>query len=165
MEFALSLGYPHGTLDNIPGISVESFSGVSNVAVFAALSAGERVLDLGCGSGLDSLIAARRVGATGKVVGVDFSEEMLDRAKSSLRELGCGNVMFLQSAAEQLPFREACIDRALVNGIFNLNPFRGSIFTELARVLTPGGAVFGAELVLQVPLEQSDRVGAANWFS
>lgn len=164
-EFALSLGYPREILDTMPHTAIGGFAGVSNVSVFATLPAGATVIDLGCGSGLDSLMAAQRVGAKGRVVGIDFSGAMLDRANSSLRELGLTNVMFLRSAAEQLPLADACVDHALVNGIFNLNPFRDEIFRELARIVKPGGSVFGAELVLQAPLQETSRAGAADWFS
>ena len=164
-EFAVSLGYPRQLLDTIPHTAVEGFSGVSNVSVFASFPTGDIVVDLGCGSGLDTLIAAQRVGAEGRVVGIDFSEDMLDRANASLREIGMANAMFLRSAAEVLPLAAACVDRILVNGIFNLNPFRNEIFRELARIIKPGGTVFGAELVLQAPLPDALRAGAANWFS
>ena len=93
-EFALSLGYPREILDTIPHTAIEGFAGVSNVSVSATLPAGGTVFDLGCGAGLDSLIAAQRVGAGGRVVGIDFSEAMLDRASSSLREIGLANVIF-----------------------------------------------------------------------
>ena len=164
-EFALSLGYPRETLDTIPRKAIERFAGVSNVSVFATLPAGSRVVDLGCGSGLDSLIAAQRVGPTGRIAGIDFSEAMLDRASSSVRELGLANVMFIRSAAENLPLADASVDCALVNGIFNLNPFRSEIFCELARIVRPGGTVFGAELVLHSLLQETSRARTANWFS
>jgi ubiquinone/menaquinone biosynthesis C-methylase UbiE len=159
------LGYPREILDTIPHTAIEGFAGVSNVSVFATLSAGGTVVDLGCGSGLDTLIAARRVGAQGRVAGIDFSQAMLDRANSARRELGWANVMLLRSAAERLPLADACADQVLVNGIFNLNPFRDEIFGELARIVKPDGSVFGAELVLQAPLPENARAGAANWFS
>jgi ubiquinone/menaquinone biosynthesis C-methylase UbiE len=73
--------------------------------------------------------------------------------------------MFVRSAAENLPVADATVDSVLVNGIFNLNPFRDEIFRELARIVKPGGSVFGAELVLQAPLPETSRAGAANWFS
>lgn len=163
--FALSLGYPREILDAVPRAAIEGFAGVSNVSVFAALPANGTVLDLGCGSGLDSLVAARRAGPRGRVLGIDFSEAMLGRAISSLREFGLPNVTFLRSAAERIPLAGASVDCALVNGIFNLNPFRDEIFSELARIVKPGGLVFGAELVLQAPLPEASRAGAANWFS
>jgi SAM-dependent methyltransferase len=164
-EFACSVGYPRELLSAIPHTASEGFAGVSNVAVFARLPAGGTVIDLGCGSGLDSLIAAQRVGPAGRVFGIDFSEAMIDRANSSVRELGLANVMFVRSAAENLPVADATVDSVLVNGIFNLNPFRDEIFRELARIVKPGGSVFGAELVLQAPLPETSRAGAANWFS
>ncbi len=122
-------------------------------------------MDLGCGSGLDSLIAAERVGENGRAAGVDFSSAMLERARCSLSQTGLSNLVFLQAAAERLPFGDASVGCVLVNGIFNLNPFREQIFRELARILKPGGSVFGAELVLRAPLEEEWRAGAANWFS
>lgn len=164
-EFALSLGYPHDILDTIPRSATEAFAGVSNLSVFANLPAGATVVDLGCGSGLDSIIAARRIGAKGRVIGIDFSEAMLERANSSLRDLGLTSVLLLQAASEQLPLADACADKVLVNGIFNLNPLREQIFSELARIVKPGGSVVGAELVLQAPLKETSRAGAANWFS
>lgn len=164
-EFARSLGYPGEILDSIPSASVEGFAGVSNVSVFATLAATSTVVDLGCGSGLDSLIAAERIGVKGRVIGIDFSDAMLTRANSALRQLELGNVLFVKAAAEQLPLADASVDHALVNGIFNLNPFRDEIFRELARIIKPGGSVFGAELVLQAPLQSSSSAGAANWFS
>jgi arsenite methyltransferase len=164
-EFALSLGYPCEVLDAIPQVSVESFAGVSNVGVFSILPAGATAVDLGCGSGVDSLIAAQRVGAEGRVVGIDFSDAMLDRANSSRLQLGLANVLFLRSAAEQLPLADASVDQVLVNGIFNLNPFRDRIFGELARILKPRGSVFGAELVVRAPLDESSRAGVTNWFA
>lgn len=164
-EFARSLGYPDAILNSIPGGSLESFAGVSNVSVFASLPESSTVVDLGCGSGLDTFIAGQRAGLRGHAIGIDFSEAMLRRANESCRRLALSNVVFVQASAEQLPLRDASIDHVLVNGIFNLNPFRDQIFLELARVLKPGGSVFGAELILQAPLESTARTGAANWFS
>jgi SAM-dependent methyltransferase len=137
-RFRAELRVPEDLLEGIPECSVDAFTGVSNVAVFAELSAGDTVLDLGCGAGLDSLIAARRVGVTGGVYGVDFSQSMLRRARSASRTANARNTAFALAAAERLPLRSGSIDVALVNGIFNLNPARAAIFGELARVLRPG---------------------------
>ena len=164
-NFAKSLGYPSDLLASLPNVSVEAFTGVSNVSLFADIPIGAKVLDLGCGAGLDSLVACRRVGPTGKVLGVDFSESMLARARQAARECGIGNVEFHQADAEDLPIADGSIDVALVNGIFNLNPGREAIFGELARVLGQNGVVYAAELILRKPLPAGVRNNPGNWFS
>jgi arsenite methyltransferase len=162
--FAESLGYPLAVLDEMPGEAVEAFAGVSNVSIFADISAGVIVLDVGCGAGLDSLIAARRTGPGGRVIGLDFSAAMLARAAQAATAAGLNHVEFRQADAEQMPIEDASIDVALVNGIFNLNPARQEIFSELARVVKPGGAVYAAEIILRepLPLEEAD---STNWFA
>ena len=163
--FARELGYPQELLDRIPRESTDAFAGVSSVSIQAPLREGVLVLDLGCGAGLDSLVAAAQVGLQGRVIGIDFSESMLNRAKRSAHTSGHCNVLFLRASAEQLPLHDSCVDVALVNGIFNLNPFRERIFHELFRALRPGGQVFGAELILKSTLPEHLQSGSANWFS
>lgn len=164
-RFAEGLGYPPELLDSLPAASVEAFTGVSNVALFAELSPGARVLDLGCGAGLDSLVAAQQVGAHGHVLGVDFSRPMLARARAAAAEAHLGQAQFCQASAEELPLASRSIDVALVNGIFNLNPARGDIFAELARVVRPGGAVYSAELILREPVPAQDNPSLDDWFA
>lgn len=164
-QFAEVLGYPPGLLANLPAEAVQAFAGVSNVAVFADIPEGATVLDLGCGAGLDSLIAADRVGPTGRVIGIDFSESMLARARQSAAEAGLNNVEFHQTDAETLFLEDASIDVALANGIFNLNPARDLIFRELARVVRTEGAVYGAEIILREPLPPEEQVSENNWFA
>ena len=164
-QFALDLGYPAEVLDGLPRVAVDAFTGVSNVAIFGSLCAGDRVLDLGCGAGLDSLIAARRAGSGGFVLGVDFSGAMLARARRAAAEAGVENAGFCRAEAGRIPLRDATADVALVNGIFNLNPKREQIFNELARVVRPGGAVFAAELILREPLSAQERADQRNWFA
>jgi ubiquinone/menaquinone biosynthesis C-methylase UbiE len=162
--FAESLGYPRDLLDELPPVCLEAFAGVSNVSVFAELAPGDRVLDLGCGAGLDTLVASRRTGTQGAVFGVDFSEPMLARAGRAACEAAAGNVALCQAAAESLPFPDRSIDVALVNGILNLNPERTAIFRELARVVRPAGVVYAAELILLEPLP-AEQQNEANWFA
>lgn len=164
-EFAQSLGYPSDLLAELPAVSVEAFSGVSNLSVTAEIPAAACVLDLGCGAGLDSLIAARRSGPGGRVVGVDFSASMLERAHRAASDAGLRNVIFCRADAEALPIRSESIDVALVNGIFNLNPSRTAIFRELARVLRGDGLVYAAELILRETLPPEIRSSEANWFA
>jgi arsenite methyltransferase len=164
-HFAESLGYPPGLLANLPADAVQAFAGVSNVAVFADIPEGATVLDLGCGAGLDSLIAANRVGPTGRVIGIDFSESMLARARQAATEAGLNNIEFHQVDAEALFLEDASIDVALANGIFNLNPARDLIFRELARVVRTEGAVYGAEIILREPLPPEEQASETNWFA
>jgi SAM-dependent methyltransferase len=163
-EFAEGVGYPADLLDTLPPAAVEAFAGVSNVAQFAEIPPGCVVLDLGCGAGLDTLIAARRTGPKGKVYGVDFSAVMLERARRAAAEAGAENVELREADAERLLLPDASIDVALANGIFNLNPNRTAIFGELGRVVRPNGRVFAAELILTAPLPDAERTCSTNWF-
>lgn len=163
--FAESLGYPAELLDSLPPVAVEAFAGVSSVSLLAGIPAGAVVLDLGCGAGLDALVASRRAGPLGKVHGVDFSESMLERAHRAAAEAGAENIELHRADAERLPLPDSSVDVALTNGIFNLNPDRTAVFSELARVMRPAGAVFGAELVLVQPLPEAERTCATNWFA
>lgn len=173
-SFAESLDYPPDVLSGIPAASIGAFCGVSNVPIFAVIPLGATVLDLGCGAGMDSLIAARRVGPSGKVIGVDFSEAMLSRAREGAAQSGAGNVEFRQADAEELPLADDSIDVALVNGVFNLNPARDVIFRELTRVVRPGGEVYAAEIILRQPRDSGDAASReppkvpsspADWFA
>lgn len=164
-ELAENLEYPSEVLDAVPQPSVEAFAGVSNVSLFADLPAGATVLDLGCGAGMDSIIAARRVGPTGRVIGIDFSEAMLARARAAEELVNLPQLQFHQGDAECLPLADESIDVALVNGIFNLNPKRKEIFSELARVLRPHGRAYVAELILTGPLPEGDHASESNWFA
>jgi arsenite methyltransferase len=163
-SLAERLGYPADLLDALPPVAVDAFAGVSSLAVTVSMPAQVRVLDLGCGAGLDSLILAKRVGSTGRVVGIDFSAAMLTRARQAAAEYGV-DVTFCRGDAERLPLDEASLDTALVNGIFNLNPARAEIFRELARIVRPAGHVFAAELVLQEAVSKPDRFTEAEWFA
>ncbi len=163
--FAKSLGYPKKLLARLPSVSVDGFAGVSNVAAFAEIPAGSRVLDLGCGAGLDSLIAAEKAGPDGRVIGIDFSSAMLKRARRAAEEAGIMNAAFLQAEGGSLPIEDGSIDVALVNGLFNLNPKRAVIFSELARVVRQGGAVYAAELILKGPIPPCDHITEADWLA
>jgi arsenite methyltransferase len=164
-ELAENLEYPSEVLDDVPYPSVEAFAGVSNVSLFAELPVGATVLDLGCGAGMDSIIAARRVGPTGRVTGIDFSEAMLARARAAKELVNLPYLQFQQGDAEYLPMADESIDVALVNGIFNLNPKRKEVFSELVRVLRPRGRAYVAELILTRPLPEGDHASESNWFA
>jgi len=163
--FAESIGYPKELLDTVPACSVDAFPGVSNVSVYAEIPAGSTILDLGCGAGLDTLISARRTGSNGKIIGIDFSGSMLERARRAAQEAGLENIAFHESPAERIPLKNGEIDVAIVNGIFNLNPHREAVFSELFRVVRRGGCVYAAELVRIEPVEDSSPQTEADWFA
>jgi ubiquinone/menaquinone biosynthesis C-methylase UbiE len=164
-QFAESLGYPADLLASLPSVACDAFAGVSNVSQFADLPVGAIVLDLGCGLGTDTLIAARKVGPTGRVIGVDFSTAVLSRARQAVAESGVINVELRESDAERLPISDGEIDGAIVNGIFNLNPARDAIFRELAGVVKPAGALFAAELILSQRLPPETSANETDWFA
>lgn len=161
-ELAENVGYPSSLLDLLPLDSVEAFCGVSNVSLFAEIGQQDVVLDLGCGAGLDTLVAAQR---SKQVIGVDFSEAMLERAGRALSLSDSGqSVRLIQAPAHQLPLPDSSVDVVLVNGIFNLNPQRSAIMREIRRVLRPGGSAFVAELVLREPLPPA-QLDSAHWLA
>ena len=164
-RFAKSVGYPTGLLKTIPKLSVESFTGVSNVSLLSDIRETTTVLDLGCGAGLDAIVASRRVGPQGRVVGVDFSTDMVLKARRAVSESGADNIELVVSGGERLPLDTDCIDQAIVNGIFNLNPQRRELFSELARVVKTGGTVWSAEIVLIKTLPDAHRRSEAAWFA
>ena len=164
-DFALSVGYPEDLIKSLHESSVRRFTGVSNVSVFADIPAGSTVLDFGCGAGMDSLIAAGKTGPTGQVHGIDFSRSMVSHAQVGASEAGASNVEFQESEGQHIPFDDGTFDVALVNGIFNLNLDRTSLFQELARVIRPGRVLYGAEIILREPMGDEERSGLSNWFS
>ena len=162
---ALNVGYARRHLDQLPVMASASFAGVSAVPAFAQLSPGATVLDLGCGAGLDSLLAAPRVGPTGRVIGLDFSAAMVACATANAAAVGLRTIDFVCGDAERLPLADGTIETALINGIFNLNPARAAIFAELARVVRPGGAVFSAEIILRKALPPHPIANDTDWFA
>lgn len=158
---AEALGYHTPLLDTLPTVSVEAFCGVANLWAWVPLADHHQVLDLGCGAGLDTILAAWR---SDKVWAVDFSQTMLKRNRQAVAEAGLQHkVAHLRAEAQKLPLSDESVDIALVNGLFNLNPFREQVFRELARVLKPGGSVFAAEIVLQE--DALTRTDSIDWFS
>src|SRR5262245_28179473 len=140
-EWAADLDYPADLLANVPEGSAESFAGVANPFSLGRLASGERVLDLGCGAGTDTLVAAQMVGPEGSVVGIDMTEEMLAKARASVAEMGVTNVEFVAGEAEALPFPDESFDVVISNGVIDLIPDKDAVFSELFRVLKPGGCI------------------------
>ncbi|HEX7549994.1 MAG TPA: methyltransferase domain-containing protein [Candidatus Methylomirabilis sp.] len=136
---ALGLGYPPELVARVPGCVRERFVGVGNPFALGEILAGEVVLDLGCGAGFDAFVAARLVGPSGRVAGVDLSPEMLACAETVRGAAGLPHVEFREAAVEALPFPDADFDVAISNGVLNLVPDKPAALAEIFRVLRPGG--------------------------
>jgi SAM-dependent methyltransferase len=135
---AEQLGYPEELLDRIPAAALESFAGVGYFFALAALSPGEKVLDLGSGSGTDVFAAALAVGTGGRVVGLDMTEEQLEKAEGLRKEARMEQVTFTRGYIEDLPFEDGTFDCVISNGVINLSADKPAVFGEAARVLRPG---------------------------
>ena len=159
---AKQLGYDAREIDALPASVTESFAGVGNPLALEPLQAGEIVLDLGSGAGLDSILAARRVGPTGRVIGVDFVAEMVEKAKSNAKEIHVTNSDFREGEAEALPLSDESVDVVISNGVFNLCVDKPKVLAEAFRVLRPGGRIQMADMLLEegVTAEEVARKGA-----
>lgn len=162
-ELAERLGYPPDDLDRIPEAAVESFAGVGYYFDLANLREGEIVLDLGSGSGMDTFIAARKIGDAGKVIGVDMTDAQLEKAKRVGDAAGFQNVEFVQSVIEDLPVDDASVDVVISNGVINLCPDKPEIFREISRVLKPKGRMAIADIVTESDLPENVKCDASLW--
>jgi SAM-dependent methyltransferase len=162
--FAESVGYDADLLERLPNSVWESFTGAGNPQPFVDAQPGEALLDLGCGAGMDLYLYALRVGPTGRLLGLDFSEPMVAKAQSNLHRLGVTNVELLLAPADAIPLPDNSVDLVTANGIFNLSPDKDVVMGEVARVLRPGGRTIFAEIVLKDELPTGARRGIEDWF-
>src|SRR5438874_1197375 len=148
------LGYPTDELDAVPAEAIDSFAGVGYYLDLdlARVEPGETVVDLGSGSGMDSFLAARQVGETGRVVGIDMTEAQLAKSRRLASEHGIANVEFVEAHIEQLPLADGSADVVISNGVVNLAPDKAAVFAEAARVLRPGGRLALADIVTSTQL-------------
>ena len=160
--WAEDLGYPQPELSRVPDRSVESFAGVANPFSLGRIEPGATVLDLGCGAGTDLLIAAQMVGPEGKVIGIDMTRTMLDRAKASADELGV-DVELHQSLIESVPIEDASVDIVISNGVIDLVPDKEAVFGEIDRVLKPGGRLQIADVVIHTEVSEDARDRIDLW--
>jgi arsenite methyltransferase len=161
---AKRLGYPSELLDAVPTGAVESFAGVGYFFDLAALRPGERVLDLGSGSGTDTFAAAHLVGQSGRVVGIDFTPEQLEKARRLAAATGLDQVVeFWERRIEILPMAEAAFDCVISNGVINLSADKARVFAEAARVLRAGGRLAVADIVTEKQLTDTIIGNAELW--
>jgi len=157
------LGYADEWLDGIPERSIASFAGTGNPFSMGTLEPGERVVDIGCGAGIDSLIASRMVGTNGKVIGVEMTPAMLERARTSAKELGSENVDFRSGYAEALPVEDGWADVVISNGVLNLFPDKLTGLQEMARVLKPTGRIQIGDISVQKALGENSKRNIDLW--
>jgi arsenite methyltransferase len=159
---AKKLGYDPAEIDALPVVVTESFAGVGNPLGLRPLRPGEVVVDIGCGAGVDSILAARKVGPSGRVIGVDMTQEMVEKATDNAVAAGVANAEFHQAEADRLPVGDGTADVVISNGVFNLCLDKPKVLAEVYRVLRPGGRVQMADILLgeSVTDEQVEQAGA-----
>jgi arsenite methyltransferase len=160
--WAEDLDYPE-ELSNVPDTAVESFAGVANPFSLGRLAPGEDVLDVGCGAGTDTLVAAQMVAPAGQVTGIDMTPEMLARAQAAAAEMSATNVTFVEGDVEQLPFASESFDVTISNGVIDLIPDKDAVFSELFRVLRRGGRLQIADVTIQQPVSEEGRRDIDLW--
>ena len=151
---AKRLGYDDTMVGAMPDAAVESFSGVGNPFSLRSLDKGERVIDLGSGGGFDCFVAARQVEASGRVVGIDMTEEMLEKSRSTARNMGLDNVEFREGLIEEMPVEDGWSDVVISNGVINLCADKKKVFSEIGRVLRPGGRLQFADIANGKPIPE-----------
>ncbi len=160
---AKKLGYDPNEIDTLPASVTESFCGVGNPLGLGEVLPGQTVLDLGSGAGLDSVLAARGVGPTGKVIGVDLCREMIEKARRNAELLGLHNVEFVEAGIEKVPLPSGSVDVVISNGVFNLCPDKPTVLAESFRVLRPGGRLQMADILLHEDVTSEEVARLGEW--
>jgi SAM-dependent methyltransferase len=157
------LGYVDAWLAGLPESTIESFAGTGNPFSLGALQPGEHVVDVGCGAGIDSLIAAKFVGPTGQVIGIDMTPAMVAKARHNAAAAGASNVEFREGYGEALPVPDAWADVVISNGVLNLMPDKIAGLREMARVLKPGGRLQIGDILVQKAVPESAKRKIDLW--
>lgn len=160
---ALMLGYLPEQIDSMPPVAVEAFAGVGNPMSVGPIHSGETVLDVGSGGGFDTFVAAQAVGPTGRVIGVDMTDAMLERSTATAQEMGLNQVEFTRGFAEELPAEDNSVDVVISNGVINLTPDKYAVFKDVFRVLKPGGRLYLADIVVHKQLSDEAKADVDLW--
>jgi SAM-dependent methyltransferase len=158
---ARMLEYQDEWLEGIPESAIESFAGTGNPFSLGELRPGDRVVDVGCGAGIDSLVAAKKVGPEGRVIGVDMTPSMLEKARHAAEEARLENIVeFREGYAEALPVEDGWANVVISNGVLNLMPDKDAALEEMSRVLKPGGRLQIGDILVQkaVPEEAKRKI-------
>lgn len=160
---AKRLGYDAHEIDALPRSVTESFAGVGNPLALGERQAGETVLDLGCGAGLDSILAARAVGPSGQVIGIDFASAMVEKARRNADTVGATRAEFRLGDAEALPASDESVDVVITNGVLNLCFDKPKVLAEAFRVLRPGGRIQMADILLEDGVTPEEVASKGTW--
>ena len=162
-ELAERLGYPPEDLDRVPQEAIDSFAGVGYHFDLAGIEPGDRVLDLGSGSGMDVFVAALHAGESGHVTGLDMTDEQLEKSRTLRDAAGFETVTFEQGYIEELPFEDGSFDVVISNGVINLSPEKERVFGEVNRTLARGGRLVLSDIVSEKRLPKTIKTDADLW--
>ncbi len=159
-----ALHYDKTLIDELPDAVSSSYCGVGNPFSLGKINSGDQVLDVGCGAGVDSILASMMAGPEGSVVGLDIVPEMLHEAETNLRLTNLANVTFKKASCEKLPLPDDTFDVVISNGVINLIPDKESALTEIVRVLKPGGRLMMADQIASGSVQKDLKARLASWF-
>lgn len=159
-----ALNYDKSLIDRLPDAVASSYCGVGNPFSIGKVNPGEHVLDVGCGAGVDTILAAMMVGPNGSAVGVDMVPEMIDRAESNLKMTGIDHARYQAAAGENLPFPDERFDVVISNGVINLIPDKERVLTEIHRVLKPAGRLMVADQIAAGSVQRDFEARLESWF-
>ncbi len=162
-EAATRIGYDPELYAGLPEENIASFAGTGNPFSLGAIQPGDVVIDVGSGAGFDSLIAARMVGPQGQVVGIDMTDEMIEKAQTGADTMGASNARFRKGFADDLPLEDGFADVLISNGVLNLTPDKNKTLREWARVLKPGGRLFIGDIVIEKKMSQAALDDISLW--